>query len=336
MLWVQFAACSLLIVLIGSMLSRYADILAEKTGLGRTWVGAVLLAGATSLPELATGISAVSVVGDVNLAAGGIMGSCLFNLALIAVLDAMSGDTPLLKRAEISHILAAAIGCAMLALVMISLYVTQTLRVPSIAWVGVPSLIILGGYLVGVRVISAFEKRRAQEVLEQHAQAYQYGAISTGRAALVFGLLSLGIVGLGLWLATLGDQIALETGLGASFVGAIFLAITTSLPEVVASLAALRFGAVDLAVANIFGSNIFNIAALAVYDLFYLPGDMWAQIAPIHGFSAVAAALMTALAIAGLVYRAAKKPRWFVAWDALLLLLLYVGSMYVVYGVTRV
>jgi cation:H+ antiporter len=334
MIWIQFLICASLVVVVGSQLGRYADILAEKTGLGRSWVGAVLLAGATSLPELATGISAVTVVGDVNLAAGGVLGSCLFNLLLLAVLDGASGPTPLLRRAETSHILAAGLGTIMLTLVMIGLYVTQTLALPPLGWIGLPSLIVIGVYISGVRIISMFERRRAEEVLAQEAAVYQYDAISLPRAVLVFVLLSLAIVGLGLWLAVLGEQIVAITGLGASFVGAIFLAITTSLPEIVASFAALRLGAVDLAVSNIFGSNIFNIVALGVYDAVYWRGDLWAELAPIHSFTAVLAALMTALAIVGLVYQAARKPRWSVSWDAILLLLLYAGGMYVIYRVT--
>lgn len=334
MIWIQFVICAALIVVVGAQLSRYADILAEKTGLGRTWVGGVLLAGATSLPELATGISAVTVVGDVDLAAGGVLGSCLFNLLLLGMLDATSGTTPLLRRAETGHILAAGLGCMLLALVMLSLYVTQTLNLPAIGWFGLPSLIILGVYIVSVRIISFFEQRRAAEIRHQEAEAAQYDAIPLWRAVIIFGVLSGAIVVLGLWLAVLGEEIALITGLGRSFVGAIFLAITTSLPEIVASYTALRLGAVDLAVSNIFGSNIFNIAALAVYDLVDVRGSIWNAIQPIHGFTAIAAALMTALAIVALVYQAAKKPRWQLSWDALLLLVLYVGSMYVVYRST--
>jgi cation:H+ antiporter len=335
MLWIQFAICAGLVVLVGTVLSRYADILAEKTGLGRSWVGAILLAGATSLPELATGISAVSVVGDVNLAAGGILGSCLFNLLLLALLDAISGRTPLLKRAEISQVLAAGLGGVLLTGVMVGIFVTQTLRLPAIGWIGAPTLLIIAGYFISVRSISFFEKRRVVEVLEQQAVVYQYDSIPLWRAVVVFVGAAAAIAGLGLWLAALGEDITVATGLGASFVGAIFLAITTSLPEVVASLAALRMGAVDLAVSNIFGSNIFNIAALAIYDLAYLRGDMWRALDAIHGFTAVAAALMTALAIVGLVYQAAKKPRWLVSWDAIFIALAYGGSMYVVYQVTR-
>lgn len=334
MVWIQFAVCAILVVIVGSMLSLYADILAEKTGLGHSWVGGVLLAGATSLPELATGVSAVTVVGDVNLAAGGVLGSCLFNLLLIAFFDMICGPRPLMQRAAVSHILAAGLGSVLLTIVMLSLYMTQTLALPTLRWIGLPSILILSVYVVGVRLISSFEKRRMQEALAQEAAAYQYAAISLRRAALVFGLLSAAIVALGLWLATLGDQIAETTGLGASFVGAIFLAVTTSMPEIVAGAMAIRIGAVDLAVSNVFGSNIFNIAALAIYDIVNLQGNLWMQLGSIHGFTAVAATLMTMLAIISLIYRTAKRPRWHISWDGLLLMILYTGSMYVVYRVT--
>lgn len=335
MLWVQFIICAALIVVVGSLLSRYADMLAEKTGLGRSWVGGILLAGATSLPELTTGLGAVLVVGDVNLAAGSILGSCLFNLSLIALLDILAGETPLFKRAEVSHILAASLGCVMFSLVMIGLYLTQSLALPALGWIGLPSLAIVAVYAISVRLISSFERRRLQEVLAQEAIVYQYAAVPTWRAALFFGSCTAAVVGLGLWLAALGEEIALTTGLSGSFVGAIFLAITTSLPEVVTSLAAMRFGAVDLAVANIFGSNVFNIFVLAIYDLVYLTGSLWAYLSPVHTFAAVASTLMTALTIVGLIYQNRRRPRWFVTWDMVLLIVLYLGSMGVVYLAPR-
>ncbi|GIV97885.1 MAG: sodium/calcium exchanger membrane protein [Herpetosiphonaceae bacterium] len=335
MIWLQFVVCATLVVVVGTMLSRYADILAEKTGLGRTWVGAILLAGATSLPELTTGISAVTILGNADLAAGGILGSCLFNLLLLGILDASAGSVPLLQRAEISHILAAGLGGVLLTVVMLGLFVTQVLGLPSLGWVGLPSIAIVAIYFISVRMISHFEKRRVQEVREQEAAIYQYSAIPLWRAVVIFGLLAVAIAGLGMWLATLGEQIAAITGLGTSFVGVIFLAITTSLPEIVASFAALRLNAVDLAVSNIFGSNIFNIFALAIYDLIDLP-SMWENLAPIHSFTAVAATLMTSVAIVGLVYRAARRPRWYISWDALTLIALYLGSIYVIYVTTSV
>ena len=87
MIWIEFAVCAALIVAAATQLSRYGDVLAEKTGLGRAWVGGILLAGVTSLPELVSGVSAVAWLNAPNLAAGSILGSCLFNLALIALMD---------------------------------------------------------------------------------------------------------------------------------------------------------------------------------------------------------------------------------------------------------
>ncbi|MEK7439822.1 MAG: hypothetical protein AABZ78_03425 [Chloroflexota bacterium] len=87
MIWIEFAVCAALIVAAATQLSRYGDVLAEKTGLGRAWVGGILLAGVTSLPELVSGVSAVTWLNAPNLAAGSILGSCLFNLALIALMD---------------------------------------------------------------------------------------------------------------------------------------------------------------------------------------------------------------------------------------------------------
>ncbi|HMD80368.1 MAG TPA: hypothetical protein VKE92_03610, partial [Anaerolineales bacterium] len=82
MIWIEFIVCAALIFWAGSLLSKYGDVIAEKTGLGRTWIGAILIAGVTSLPELASGVSAVAWLNEPNLAAGAVLGSCLFNLAL--------------------------------------------------------------------------------------------------------------------------------------------------------------------------------------------------------------------------------------------------------------
>lgn len=86
-IWAQFVLAAELIAVAGSRLSKYGDVIAEKTGLGRSWVGLLLLATVTSLPELATGVSAVAVAGVPNIALGDALGSCVFNLALFVMLD---------------------------------------------------------------------------------------------------------------------------------------------------------------------------------------------------------------------------------------------------------
>jgi len=87
MIWLQFLVCTAAIVFAGAKLSEYGDVIAEKTGLGRTWIGVVLMASVTSLPELMTGVSSVAIFDLPNIAAGDALGSCMFNLLIIALLD---------------------------------------------------------------------------------------------------------------------------------------------------------------------------------------------------------------------------------------------------------
>ena len=95
--WLELALCGTLIGVAGSMLARYGDIIAQLTGLTRTWIGLVLLATATSLPELFTGVSAVTVAAAPDIAVGDALGSCLFNLVLLVVLDASSRGEPMYR-----------------------------------------------------------------------------------------------------------------------------------------------------------------------------------------------------------------------------------------------
>lgn len=283
------------------------------------------------MPELATGVSAVVVFNAPDLAAGGIFGSCLFNLLLLALLDIVSGPEPLLKRAQISHTLAAGLGSVLLGVAAAGMLLAQTNINLTIGWVGIPSIFLIVLYLLSVRLIAQFELRRRTQVLEQEAEVFQYQHIKTRQAYLTFALLSLAIVVLGVWLASLGDRIAAVTGLGESFIGALLLAATTSLPEAVAALAAIRLNAVDLAVSNIFGSNIFNLAILGVYDLAYFRGNLWTNISQVHIFTTIVAIVMTSVAIVGLIYRAARPARLYITWDGLALAALYISGMYTIY-----
>src|SRR5512146_3480128 len=105
MIWIEFIICAGLIFWTGSLLSKYGDVIAEKMGLGRVWLGAILIAGVTSLPELASGISAVAWLNAPNLAAGAAVGSCLFNLVLIAIMDLAYQPGRVLAKAQDVHIL---------------------------------------------------------------------------------------------------------------------------------------------------------------------------------------------------------------------------------------
>jgi len=331
-LFIQAVVCVGLVIWTASWLSQSADVLAEKTGLGRTWVGSILLSGATSLPELATGISAILVFQAADLAVGGILGSCLFNLLILAVLDIFTGPEPLLTQAQISHGIAAGMGCVMLGVAALGMLSSDYGTDLEMGWFNIASLVLVGLYGVSAFLIAQFESRRRAEVLERESELYQYGDIPPMRAYLTFAALAIATVLLGVWLAAIGDRVATVTGLGQSFVGALLLAGATSLPEVVASISAIRLGAVDLAVSNIFGSNLFNLGILGIYDLVYLRGSLYQNINYfVHLFSVMTATVMTAVALVGLIYRATRRSRLYFTWDVMALIALYLIGMYVIY-----
>jgi cation:H+ antiporter len=332
MIWLEFAICAALIVMIASRLARYSDVLADKTGLGRAWAGAILLAGVTSLPELVSGISAVTWLGEPNLAIGAVLGSCLFNIVLIAIMDLVYQPGPLLSQARDYHILSGGLGVLLLGVVAAGILLGPEFTSVGILGVSLLSLLIFSVYGVGARLISRLEQKRMGELLDQEAQAGDYAHISPASAWAGFILSALAVVALGIWLASIGDRLAAQTGLSSSFVGSLFLATSTSLPEVAASLAAIRFGAIDLAIANVLGSNLMNVAILSVYDVADGRNNLWEAMSQANALSAVMCILMTAVVIISLIYRASPRTPYRISWDGLVLLGMYVGTMLLLYG----
>jgi cation:H+ antiporter len=329
LIWVQFIGCTALILFSGAKLSKYGDVIAEKTGLGRTWIGVVLIASVTSLPELITGLSSVALFDLPNIAAGDVLGSCMFNLLIIALLDLFHGPTPVSARAHEGQVLTAGFGMALLGLVCLS--IAAGAKLPAIGWIGISSPIFILFYLAAMRTVFLYEQKRIAKFIEEQAESAGYEQISKARAWAMYGLNAAVIVGAATWLPHLGDRIAEMTGLGRTFVGSIFIALSTSLPELVVSLAALRLGAVDMVYGNILGSNLFNIGILALDDVAYTKGPLLAQITGSHLITASAAIVMTAMAVIGLIYRRGKKV-FYLGGDSLGILLVYVFATWVLYA----
>ena len=331
MIWIEFILCAALIFYVGSLLSKYGDVIAEKTGLGRAWVGAILIAGVTSLPELASGVSAVAWLNAPNLAAGAVLGSCLFNLALIALIDLAYQPGRVLAQAQEVHILSGGLGVLMLGIVAMGVLIGPALNGVGILGISVLSIVLLVLYAVGGKMIAGLEKERLGEVLEKEAEQGGYEDISARKAYIVFVINAIAVIGLGIWLASIGDRLAATTGLSRSFVGNLFLALSTSLPEIAASLAAIRLGAVDLAIGNVLGSNLFNILLFFVYDLADGKRNFWASLTNSNAFAAVMTMMMTGVVIISLMYRASPKTPYRFSWDGFVLAGMYLGSMVFLY-----
>jgi cation:H+ antiporter len=306
-------------------------VIAEKTGLGRAWVGAILIAGITSLPELAAGVSAVTWLNVPNLAAGAVMGSCLFNLMLIAVMDLAYQPGRVLAKAQDVHILSGGLGVLLLGLVAMGVLLGPDMNSFGVLGIGFLSITIAVLYGIGGKMIAGLEKERMGEVLAKEAKEEDYADISARKAYAVFILSGIAVIGLGIWLASIGDRLSATTGLSRSFVGNLFLAICTSLPEIAASLAAIRLGAIDLAIGNVLGSNLFNVTLLAVYDLADGSANFWASLNNANGFAAVMAMMMTGVVIISLMYRASPRTPYRFSWDGVALIAMYILSIFALY-----
>lgn len=315
----QLAACALLILASGVRLSRYGDIIAEKTGLGGTWTGLVLMAAVTSLPELITGASAMVVFDLPDIAAGDAIGSCMFNLVILAFLDARDPH-PLSARVHQGHVLSAAFGILLLALAALAILAGD--RAPVVGWIGVHSLLFLVIYAFAVRTIFVSERQRMTQLAEELTGDFRYRDFTLARAVALYAANAAVLVAAAASLPGVAERFSEVTRLDQSFVGSLLVAASTSLPEIVVSVAAARLGAYDMAVANLFGSNLFNIAVLGIDDLLYGRGSMLSFVSPVHLGTLGATVAMTAIAIVGLTFRAQRK-RYRLSWESLGILACY-------------
>jgi len=327
--WLEFIICAALIFIAGSQLSRYGDMLAEKTGMGRTWIGLVLLATVTSLPELATGVSAVTVADAPDIAVGDVLGSCVFNLMLIGLIDLFYRPRPILSQVDQGHILSAGFGILLIGIAAWGLLSSAQVVASRGFWIGPYTPVILALYGIALRMVFRFEQKRMAVYIQ--AEALRYGDVTIQRVYRNVILNAGVVIGAGIWLPFIGIRIAEATGWGTTFVGNLLIAASTSLPEIATSFAAIRLGAPDLAIANLFGSNLFDIAILAVDDLAYTPGPLLAHVSSSHLFSAIAALIMTGIGITGLIYRTEKKAWARMSWDGIALLALYLLNAYLLF-----
>jgi cation:H+ antiporter len=311
MIWLQFVTIGLVIVVAGTRLARYGDVLGEKTGLGRSWIGVVVLAATTSLPELFTGFGSTALAPLPDIALGDILGSCMLNLLILSMMDAIQPE-PLSARAHQGHVLSIGFGLLLIGVAGTGLVADR--RLPAVGWVGLysPALIVL--YLVAMRLVFSHEQHRLAREAREVAEQLRYAEISLRTAVVQYGVAAVVVVAAALWLPRLGAELASQTGLGEAFVGSLFIAVTTSLPEIVVSLSAVRIGALDLGIGNVLGSNLFNMLILGLDDVFYRQGPLMKDANLTHSVTMVAIVMMNALFLIGLTYRAMTK-RFVVTWD---------------------
>jgi cation:H+ antiporter len=326
-----FGACAAVIVVAGIFLTRFADAIADLTGLGRLLVGSVLLAGATSLPELAVDINVVRLV-QPNLAVGDLLGSCLCNLLILAILDlSRYSRGRMFSRISAAHALSAVMTILLAAIAVMAITTRPGGQTPGLG-LGVGTLAIGLVYLGGCRLIYLDQKlagTRCHSADNPAVPLPAHPAMGLRLAIVGFGLAACVILAVSPFLARAADELAEISGLGRTFVGTALLPLSTSLPELVASIASLRMGDHDLAIGNVFGSNAFNIAMLVVLDTVQ-PGPLLSVASTTHGVTDLSVIVVTAVGVAGLLDQVESRRR-LLDPDAWLIFGLVLGAMGPVY-----
>jgi cation:H+ antiporter len=345
-----FAIAAAAIWWAGTRLEHCADRIAEQTGLGQAFTGMLLLAAATSLPELATTITAVAVLNNPTLAVHNLLGGVAMQTALIAVADFAKPKRGALTFFSPSFVLLVeAVGLLM----MLHLVIAGVTAggVPALFSLSLWSLLIVLAYIALMFLVY---RHRGQprwtptriddipdEIRSELERARGHGPNVTqaeharplGRLWMLFAAMSLIVLVGGWFAAQSADVLAEQTGLGPAFLGATLLAIATSLPELSTTIAAARGRRHTIVVSNVFGSNAFDIALLFLADLLYREGAILAHAQSSVVFVAAVGALMTCIYLWGMMERENRSVLG-IGWDSAAVLIVYFGTMAVLYVIT--
>lgn len=329
MIWIKFIICLGVIAYAGYYLSRYGDIIAEKTGMSASWVGLILLATATSLPELITGISSVKFANAPNIAVGDVLGSTVFNLAILVILDALYKKETLYSRAAQGQILSAALGTMLIGFSGFSVLLDHAGISAPVGHVGLYTPIIVLVYFASMRAIHRYEHRTLDQYTEASTERYPH--ITLSKAVSGYLLAASAVILAGVWLPFIATDISELMGWKQSFVGTLLVAGVTSAPEVAVTVSALRIGALNMAIANLLGSNLFDILILAIDDFLYTPGPLLGSVDTSHAITSLTAVMMSALVIVGLIFRPQRRAVLKLTWISLGLFLLYVFNAWILF-----
>ena len=288
--YIIFIFSAVLVIYSGIKLSEYGDLIAIKTSLGHSFIGVTLIALFTSLPELISSIGSVTIVKAPDLAMGNVYGSNMFNMLIIFFLDALFKKDSVFKEVSLSNFVTA-IFAVLLGSVSILGFIMD---VTFLEYMSVVSIAIFVIY-----ILSMYSAYRSIEKVEPEAEEKSVD-IPLKKAIFMFGLMAIIIIFAGLMMSKSADEIAQTSGLGRTVIGSFLLAVVTSLPEVSACIGAVKVGAVNMAVGNLFGSNVFNMTVIPVADIFYTSGNIFKNVNSIHLFSATSSCIVVLIAMLGI------------------------------------
>lgn len=325
-----FVLAGVVVWIAGWRLAQYADAFAEKTGLGRVAVGMMLLGGITSLPEITIATTS-TLQGTPLLAITDVLGSAALNVVILAIADATFGRGALTSIQGSSRVmLQGVLGMVVMAL-SIGAYVAGDILVFGVgAW----SWLMLLVYLVSVFMMTRAKQgegwQPAKPRKEHKQEENDKDDRSLARLGVLIAIAAAAILVAGVTLAQTGAALAEQSGLGLSFFGAVFLAATTSLPEISMTIALARSAQYEMAISGIFGTNLFNVTIIVLVDALHPGGPILPEVGKPASVGALIGIILTSIFLVGLIER---RNRVFLrmGYDSIFVLLAYAAGLVVLY-----
>lgn len=328
-LWVQFAIAAAFILVASTYLTRSSDVIAEKTGIGRAFAGVILLATATSLPEMGVGVSSVVLIGSADMAIGAAFGSNLFNLMLIGFLDFQWRRGHILSDVSRTSIVIGNLGIGVIALAALAILFHSTTDLFSTWYLSPASITLFGLFGLAMYVIYRSDQTNQPG---QPGEEDKYVTQTLTGAVAMYALTASVVIGSAIWLSTIGDRLADSLGWDESYMGTQFLAAATSLPELATSAAAIRIAAPELAITNLLGSNLFNMGfVLFLNDASLTSGAIWKAASQIHILTAGLSLLMTIAVILAVIIRPRRTHLGPITLESVILIGFYIAASFLVF-----
>jgi cation:H+ antiporter len=323
-----FLAAACIIGFFGIRMTYLARELAVATGLGEAFTGAVLVGATTSLSGIIA--SATSAwQGEASLAVSNSLGGIAAQTLFLVVGDLVY------RKYNLEYAAASVENMMMSVQLMILLCILLiAFSLPGLSFFSIhpASVVLIVAYLYTLKLlVETHEKpmwlpRMEHGTISDSNQQVPRGGLSRSALLLQFALCAC-VVGLSGWLiAESGIVIVEQTGLSAGLMGGIFMAVSTSLPELVVAVTAIRMGALTLAVGDIIGGNAFDTLFVAISDVFYRSGSIYTDILDTERVWLAAAMIMNAVLLMGLMYRE-RKGIANIGMESLLILLIYLGTV---------
>ncbi len=325
-LWLKFIICVSLILVSGSRLCAYADIISKNSRISAGLMGVLFLACITSFPEMFTSLGSITVVHAPDLAIGDLVGAVIINVFFIAMLAILFRKGSVLAGQSRVNISTAVLTIMMLFVIIGALTLRRFTNIKSgIFNVGFGSILLGLAYIAGT--VASY--KREVKVVMRHT-----GKGIAAPLMIKFIVSALIIIISGLWLASIGKKISDFYGWNEMYVGVILIAIATTMPELAVSFAALKRNSVNMAVGNLLGSNFFNLFIIFLLDIVLRRGEFLSYVSGLNIFPAFLAIILTTIAVAAMLKKPKDKPVFpYIAWDSALIISVFLVGQYLLYNI---